>query len=189
MNNFKQGGYRDGGGNSGGRPSFGRDKKFGNKFGGSRDGGDRGRGPMQLYPATCSECRKPCEVPFRPTGERPVYCRECFGKQPHVPGRNSNGMDRPGGGYQREARPAYERPAPAAPASNVGIESLTRQLVALESKVNRILEILNQKPVAPAVPSPLVKEVASTAKAIEAVQKQAKKAKVPAKKAVKKAKK
>ena len=28
--------------------------------------------------AICSDCKKECEVPFRPTGDRPVYCKECF---------------------------------------------------------------------------------------------------------------
>ena len=31
-----------------------------------------------LYKAICADCRKNCEVPFRPTEERPVYCKECF---------------------------------------------------------------------------------------------------------------
>jgi len=26
----------------------------------------------------CSDCNKECEVPFRPTGDRPVYCKECL---------------------------------------------------------------------------------------------------------------
>ncbi len=28
--------------------------------------------------AICGDCGKECEVPFRPTGGRPVYCKECF---------------------------------------------------------------------------------------------------------------
>lgn len=28
--------------------------------------------------AVCSECGKECEIPFKPTGDRPVYCRDCF---------------------------------------------------------------------------------------------------------------
>ena len=31
--------------------------------------------------ATCAECNKECEIPFKPTGGRPVYCSECFAKQ------------------------------------------------------------------------------------------------------------
>jgi CxxC-x17-CxxC domain-containing protein len=48
-----------------------------------RGGGGRGfnSGPRQLFPATCAQCGQQTEVPFRPTGSRPVYCRECFQAQ------------------------------------------------------------------------------------------------------------
>ncbi len=29
----------------------------------------------------CSGCGNECEVPFKPIGDRPVYCRTCFAKQ------------------------------------------------------------------------------------------------------------
>jgi CxxC-x17-CxxC domain-containing protein len=32
----------------------------------------------KMYKAVCAECGKDCEVPFRPTGDKPVYCSECF---------------------------------------------------------------------------------------------------------------
>lgn len=35
----------------------------------------------KLYEVTCSECGKETEVPFKPDGERPVYCRECYMKK------------------------------------------------------------------------------------------------------------
>lgn len=42
------------------------------------DGG-RGRGgERQMYDATCSSCGVATKVPFRPTGEKPVYCRDCY---------------------------------------------------------------------------------------------------------------
>jgi len=28
--------------------------------------------------AICADCKRECEVPFRPSGDRPVYCKECF---------------------------------------------------------------------------------------------------------------
>lgn len=34
-----------------------------------------------LHKAICADCNKECEVPFRPTGDRPVYCKECFSKR------------------------------------------------------------------------------------------------------------
>ncbi|MHB1128345.1 MAG: zinc-ribbon domain containing protein [Bacillota bacterium] len=43
-------------------------------------GGNRGYGssPREMFPATCSACGKETTVPFRPTGDKPVYCRECY---------------------------------------------------------------------------------------------------------------
>ena len=34
-----------------------------------------------LYKTICADCRKECEVPFKPTGGRPVYCKDCFSKR------------------------------------------------------------------------------------------------------------
>ena len=35
----------------------------------------------QLYNITCSACGKQAQVPFKPSGDRPVYCRDCYMKQ------------------------------------------------------------------------------------------------------------
>ena len=45
-----------------------------------------------LYEAICADCHKVCEVPFRPTETRPVYCKECWAKRKggHTP--SSPGM-------------------------------------------------------------------------------------------------
>jgi CxxC-x17-CxxC domain-containing protein len=37
------------------------------------EGGDR-----QMYQAVCSKCGKDCRVPFRPSGDKPIYCSDCF---------------------------------------------------------------------------------------------------------------
>jgi len=31
-----------------------------------------------MFDAVCAECGAQTQVPFQPTGERPVYCNECF---------------------------------------------------------------------------------------------------------------
>jgi len=43
-------------------------------------GGGYDRGPRDMHKATCSDCGQECEVPFKPTDGRPVYCRNCFQK-------------------------------------------------------------------------------------------------------------
>lgn len=32
----------------------------------------------KMFDAVCSECGKPCKVPFEPRNGRPVYCSDCF---------------------------------------------------------------------------------------------------------------
>ena len=43
-----------------------------------RAGGGYGGGAREMHPAVCAQCGKDTEVPFRPSGDRPVYCSDCF---------------------------------------------------------------------------------------------------------------
>ena len=45
------------------------------------EGGQRDFGQREMHKATCSECNQECEVPFKPTEGKPVYCRECYRKR------------------------------------------------------------------------------------------------------------
>lgn len=51
----------------------GRTKDFG-----KRRANDSGRPAM--HHAKCNNCGKDCEVPFKPTGSKPIYCSSCFDK-------------------------------------------------------------------------------------------------------------
>ncbi len=46
-----------------------------------RGGFRNDRPPREMHKATCSECGEECEVPFKPTEGKPVYCRECYRKK------------------------------------------------------------------------------------------------------------
>lgn len=48
--------------------------------GGGGGGGYGGGGSRQMYPVVCADCGNNTEVPFQPTGARPVYCNDCFQK-------------------------------------------------------------------------------------------------------------
>ncbi|MBN1280291.1 MAG: hypothetical protein JXA00_01435 [Candidatus Thermoplasmatota archaeon] len=54
-----------------------------------RDRSDRGGrdygAPREMYDVTCADCGKETQVPFKPDGNRPVYCRDCY--QKHRPKR------------------------------------------------------------------------------------------------------
>lgn len=80
--------------------NFNRGGSFGEKKGGGgfdrRDSGNRNfsRGNDSsarptMHQAICADCGQSCEVPFKPSGNRPVYCSNCFGKSNQ--GRNNSG--------------------------------------------------------------------------------------------------
>lgn len=56
-----------------------------------------------LHKAICADCRKECEVPFKPAGDRPVYCKDCFSAR-----RKGGSFTGAGGNRPREERPARE---------------------------------------------------------------------------------
>ena len=41
---------------------------------------DRHKG-RTMYAAICADCQKECSIPFKPSGDRPVYCKECFSRR------------------------------------------------------------------------------------------------------------
>ncbi len=46
-----------------------------------REGGSFGGGAArQMYDVTCDQCGTQTQVPFKPNGAKPVYCRDCFRK-------------------------------------------------------------------------------------------------------------
>ena len=111
----------------GSRPSFGAPARP--RFGGSSDRGARdarGARPrqedVQLFDAICSTCGKKCQVPFRPSNSRPVYCKDCFGA-PHD-------------AVQRKAN------FPAASGEGKSTADLTRQIAAMNAKIDTMLKIL-----------------------------------------------
>lgn len=110
-----------------------------NKFDKNRGGKGFGGGPKQMYPATCSQCGQSCEVPFRPTGDRPVFCNNCFKKQG---GPQARFAPKSFGGHKPEVRSV-----PGMGGGSVG--GITKaQFDALNAKLDKILNILNMATVA-----------------------------------------
>jgi CxxC-x17-CxxC domain-containing protein len=44
----------------------------------SRSNGGYARQPREMFPAICASCGKETQVPFQPSGDKPVYCRDCY---------------------------------------------------------------------------------------------------------------
>ncbi len=66
------------------RRSFGRSDRRGAHGSNRRDSGrgfGRSREPLTMHKAICDECKQNCEVPFKPTSSKPIYCSDCFKKK------------------------------------------------------------------------------------------------------------
>jgi CxxC-x17-CxxC domain-containing protein len=65
-------------GNGGGGYASSSSGGYSASSGGGYGGGGYSRGPREMFDAVCARCGKDTQVPFRPTGARPVYCSDCF---------------------------------------------------------------------------------------------------------------
>lgn len=128
MNDFKKnfnkkpGGFKPGGFS---RPSFG---------GGSSRGRDF-NGPSESYKATCSKCHAACEVPFRPNGKKPVFCKNCFVRDEARPAGNT--FEKRSFGPERSFTPR-----PAAPVEDPRIGALQKELAIVHGKLDALIENL-----------------------------------------------
>jgi CxxC-x17-CxxC domain-containing protein len=139
MGDFKRsGGF--GGNNRGGKPFKRREFGGGSSFGGrskfNRPGNKEFR-QSEMFSATCAECGKPCEVPFRPTGDKPVYCSYCFNK--NKDGGSSDYSRRDESPRSFPKRDFAPSPAPRPQFDGGQAGDLKKQLDVINSKLDRIL--------------------------------------------------
>jgi len=177
----KPGGFSRGGS---GRPSFGGDRRTDSR------GFDA---PKELYKTSCAKCQNACEVPFRPNGMKPVYCKDCFVRDDERSPRDSFqkksfGNDRPS--YGNDRAPARA----AAPVEDYRIGAILKELQAVHAKIEHLSAQLSNTAYSSIISAsnekaekPEKKEVKATAPKKE-VAKATKSTKAPAK-AAKKAKK
>ena len=112
---------------------FNRDNRgsSGNQNFGRRDFGGRNEGRPMLHKTICSKCGKECEVPFRPSGSRPVFCRECFQSvKPSESMRPDSNFPRRSS-FQHRSKPTEQ--------------DYREQFEALNVKLDKILRILEPK--------------------------------------------
>lgn len=97
------------------------------KFSTNRDSGHRGerRERPQMHSAVCATCGKRCEVPFKPTGEKPIYCSFCFEK-----------VDQ--GNKSSFKKPEKER----GEITRADIAMLGDQLISINSKLEKLIVAL-----------------------------------------------
>lgn len=122
--------YNKSGGGGGGLPA-GRQgfRSGGFKGGGFRNGGfrDRNSERPEMHKTVCDNCGKDCEVPFRPTSGKPVFCSSCF-------------ENRGGGDFKRPEGRSFDRPS--FEGRNNPQPQFEKQLKDLNDKMDKLLKLL-----------------------------------------------
>jgi len=65
-------------------------------------------GQREMFSVICSQCGKEAQVPFQPTGNRPVYCSDCFRSQ-RSSGNDYGSSSRGGGNRGGYGGGGYDR--------------------------------------------------------------------------------
>jgi len=113
----------------------------GNKFGrrssdrfNRRDSGRSSFEKRTMHKVICDKCGQSCEVPFKPTEGKPVYCSDCFRKDENPRQESRSGY----GSSRREFRPKH-----GSSESRQESDKLAAEFQQINAKLDKILEILN----------------------------------------------
>ena len=116
----------------------------GNRFDRGRGGGfrrrDEGRPNFRsdnrdrvMHQAVCDQCGKPCELPFRPTGDRPVYCSACF------EGKRETGSNKRSDRFSQNKFSGQKTDFRSS-SSRGNDDELKKQLVMLNGKMDQLIK-------------------------------------------------
>lgn len=122
--------------------------------GGPASGWER-RGPAQMHQAVCDNCKKNCEVPFRPTSGKPIFCSNCFERSRGSDSRPANFeekrmfeavCDECGNSCKVPFQPRGDKPIYCSNCFGEKKGAGSRELEVLNNKLDRILQLLNPQP-------------------------------------------
>ncbi len=135
---------------------------FFNERNSGRRGGGRSERPT-MHRAVCDKCGKDCEVPFKPSGDKPIYCSRCFENvEPKRESRDSRGGGR-SRDYGRDNSRDYgrdnSRDYKKTETTSVDISPLKDQLSSINTKLDVLIDILKTKE--EVKPKKVVKKVVS----------------------------
>jgi CxxC-x17-CxxC domain-containing protein len=107
--------------------SFGR-REFGNRNPSRRSFDDR-ESRSGMFHAVCDECGRDCEVPFKPSPNKEVFCSRCFENRDTITVKH----------YGKNSEDSREFTLKAQPNN----DEMKKQIEILNSKLDKILKLLN----------------------------------------------
>ncbi|MGV8151230.1 MAG: CxxC-x17-CxxC domain-containing protein [Candidatus Woesearchaeota archaeon] len=99
-----------------------RDKEFNNRKPETNTG-------FQLHHAICDKCGRDCDIPFKPTGGKPIYCRSCFrANDSEKPSKQNNNYDKRRPNNYTESRDRFEQRGTPQSVTAEDIEKINKKL-------------------------------------------------------------
>ncbi len=118
---------------------------------GREDRRDGGRGEQKvMHRAVCSECGNDCEVPFRPSNDKPVFCNDCFKSKRDERDSREHGDRNDRGSKERyvsnpredrQPRQEFARPVPA-PVVTINNEETKKQFSEILNRLDKLTQAL-----------------------------------------------
>lgn len=136
MSEYKKNYKPQGGRGTFSRPSFGG--------GNRRPAGRDFNSSVELYKTSCSKCNASCEVPFKPNGKKPIFCKNCFV-------RDDTSFERPSrDSYEKRSyndKPRYQEERSFAPKRETPVEdprigAMQRELTVIHDKLDTLIQSL-----------------------------------------------
>jgi CxxC-x17-CxxC domain-containing protein len=99
---------------------------------------------MEMHKTNCSKCNNPCEVPFRPNGKKPVFCKDCFVRDEEraAPSFQKSRFSSDRGERSFGGDRSYN--APQASSEDPRISAIQKELKGVQAKLDTILEYLEE---------------------------------------------
>lgn len=98
-----------------------------------------------VFKTICSVCNKPCEVPFKPNGKKPVFCDSCFShtkevaSTPYVKRKDKTVFDTP----ENFIAPTYTGKIHEQ-STEVKIADLKRELSSANAKLDKLIDLFSK---------------------------------------------
>lgn len=103
-----------------------------------------------MFRTTCDACHKPCEVPFKPNGKKPVFCDACFNKTRESPQegeyfkrKDKMVFDGPEGRphhHEHEHEHAPHHP----PMPDAKFAELKREINSVNAKLDKLIDLMSK---------------------------------------------
>lgn len=135
-----------GGKSRGGNFSRGRDNHRGGKRSDFNRGGRKNSERTEMFRAICATCNKSCDIPFKPSNDRPVYCSDCFQANREREDGKNEGMRRDSSRHSDSSQRYPKNSSSFTPQRDSlegkHVKELKKQIEITNDKLEQIIQLL-----------------------------------------------